>query len=124
VEDTIDDETEELEPVAISIGFNDLEDNTEFRETQTNSSRYSKLSHEYLTLFRHQVSHIEAIKTVCKLGRQLAKFDCPPKVEIKYVAVYYQGDEMDEWEDVVRAVFSKPDYSSDELNANLVIRRF
>jgi hypothetical protein len=124
VEDTTDDEKEDLEPVANFMGIDHFKDDAAFPETQNNSSRYPKLSHEYLMLFRRQVSHVEAIKTVCKLGHQLAQFDRPPEVKIKYVAVPYQGREMDGWEDVVTALFSKPDRSSNELNADLVIQRF
>ena len=119
---TIDDIDEELEPAAISVDCGEEDDNTMFQEVVADLNMPS-LSLEYIKWFRRQVSHIEAIKTVCKMGRRLAKSDISPKINIQVLSVAFQGSTMREWQDVVHDIFSKPGRKTKDLNAESVIER-
>jgi hypothetical protein len=100
----VDDINEELER---GLGFRedaDEEDNLDNTEQQKN---YDPIVKEYLRWMRRHVSHIEAIKILCKMGRQVAVELEQPFLSIKVLAVPHQGSRASPWRDVVMEIWKK-----------------
>jgi hypothetical protein len=106
----MDDINEELDG---GLGEDLDEDEDNLHATSVDNADMEKdlfpIVRQYLRWMRRHVSHIEAIKTLCAMGRQLALLPKPPTLTVRVLAVAYPGLDMKPWQTVVQELWARSD---------------
>jgi hypothetical protein len=115
----LDDINEELEG-----GFGEEEEEDDDELTAATTDNVDCNTDLFLTVklhlhwIRRQVSHTEAIKTLCQMGRKMALYPEPPIISVKVLAVEHTGVQMAPWQEVIQTIWAsaqKQTWSAQEV---------
>ena len=114
-----DDIEEELEE---SLNDDEYEgDNVAAIFNTSGESGWLPIVKEYMYWLRRYVSHVESVRTLCRMARRWATLDSLPTITINVLAVQDPGMYMEPWKDVIKEAWVEGEGNGKSWTAQQVI---